>query len=303
MFEDFFEQQYNEQKQVDNMGMNYLFNDDILVCNYVSNQLQNMNCSNINCGKSVSLDELIDKTLDEIKIFGDCIYFKTKELIKEVPIEIVDTGDIAQFSTGVSYTDYKVDGKRIIDSDSGEVSKYLIPKNLNELSIYHFTHEQIHGLKETNYKEYVDNIILGETIPMLYELMIYNPDEILKKELIKFRMKYMLINVEEYGMFDLLFKENCVNDIICEREIGTGKETKLYEYLRSRIGCYLNSFYYAVILYKMYKENPDKILYFVLKVLNHEMTTFDMLNDLGIYGNIQGEVFEKELGKIRKLVG
>ena len=113
----------------------------------------------------------------------------------------------------------------------------------------------------------------------------------------------MLINVEEYGMFDLLFKENCVNDIICEREIGTGKETKLYEYLRSRIGCYLNSFYYAVILYKMYKENPDKILYFVLKVLNHEMTTFDMLNDLGIYGNIQGEVFEKELGKIRKLVG
>ena len=45
MFEDFFEQQYNEQKQVDNMGMNYLFNDDILVCNYVSNQLQNMNCS------------------------------------------------------------------------------------------------------------------------------------------------------------------------------------------------------------------------------------------------------------------
>ena len=102
MFEDFFEQQYNEQKQVDNMGMNYLFNDDILVCNYVSNQLQNMNCSNINCGKSVSLDELIDKTLDEIKIFGDGIYFKTKELIKEVPIEIVDTGDIAQFSTGVS---------------------------------------------------------------------------------------------------------------------------------------------------------------------------------------------------------
>ena len=53
----------------------------------------------------------------------------------------------------------------------------------------------------------------------------------------------------------------------------------------------------------MYKENPDKILCLVLKVLNHEMTTLDMLNDLGIYGNIQGEVFEKELGKIRKLVG
>lgn len=302
MFEEILQEQYENQKQVDAMGMNYLYDEDVEVCSYVFNQLQGLNVSCVNSGRNISIDELINRTLNEIKVFGDDIYSKVQQLIKEVPIEMVDTGDISQFSTGVSYTSYTMGDKKIVISDSGEINKYLIPKNLNELSVYHFGHEQIHAIKETNYNEYVDNIVLGETIPIFYELMIYNPDEVLKKELIKFRMQYMLINAEEYLIFSSLLSENYINDIIYNEKERIGKETRLYEYLRTKVGCYLNSFYYAVILYKMYKETPDMILCLVSRVLNHEMTTLDMLNFLGIYGDIQGEVFEKELGKIRKII-
>ena len=64
----------------------------------------------------------------------------------------------------------------------------------------------------------------------------------------------------------------------------------------------MNSFYYALMLYSLYKETPNKILNLVNKVLNHEMTTFELLNNLGLYGDIKGEIFEKELGMIRQLV-
>jgi hypothetical protein len=37
-------------------------------------------------------------------------------------------------------------------------------------------------------------------------------------------------------------------------------------------------------------------------VLNKEMTTFQLLSYLGIYGDIRGEVFEKEISNIKKLV-
>ena len=74
----------------------------------------------------------------------------------------------------------------------------------------------------------------------------------------------------------------------------------VYEYIRSYIGRYLNSFYYAIILYNMYKENPKKILGYVSKVLNHELTTYDMLIDLNIYGDIKGEVFENEINSIKR---
>ena len=52
----------------------------------------------------------------------------------------------------------------------------------------------------------------------------------------------------------------------------------------------------------MYKQTPDKVLNMVSMVLNGKMSTKEMLNSLGIYGDIRGEVFEKEIRKVRKLV-
>ena len=56
------------------------------------------------------------------------------------------------------------------------------------------------------------------------------------------------------------------------------------------------------MLYSMYKETPKKILDIVSRVLKHEITTLEMLEQLGLYRDIRGSIFEKELGKFRKLV-
>ena len=76
----------------------------------------------------------------------------------------------------------------------------------------------------------------------------------------------------------------------------------LFEHIRSKVGCYLNSFYYAIILYSMYKVSPKKILNLVSKVLKHEITTLEMLEKLNLYGDIRGSVFEKELNGIKKVL-
>ena len=291
MFEEMLKEQRRKQINDDSLYLNYLCDKDVLVCNYVVNQLFNIEVGKINSVCEISIDKLFDEILNETKLFGDDIFLKTQRLLREVPIVRISTNDTSEFYTMVSYDNTKINDVDVV----GEISAYLIPSKLDELSIYYFSHEQIHALKETNYNEYVDSIVLGEVISLFYELMIYNPYELLKKELLRFRISNLFINRDKYELFNYLFREEYINN-------GDSDLTRLYEYIRSNVGVYLNSFYYAVILYSMYKENPDKILTLVSKVLKHEMTTMEILNILGVYGDIKGELFEKELGKIKKIV-
>lgn len=280
------------KKQMDKMNVNYLSREDFFICEYVLDQLVNIDIDKINYGNSISIDELIRRSLDEIKVFGiniDNNMFKTK-------IEYVND-EKSQFGTAVSYG---FDNNDLVVPYSGIITKYIVPNELYELSSYHLAHEHIHALKETNYNEYKNCITLGEVIPLFYELMIYNPDEILKKELLKFRMFWILNNKKDYLLLDYLYLDEWLNEFVCE----TDNECKcdVYEFMISKIGCYLNSFYYAVILYNMYKDNPKKILELVSRVLKQEITTLEMLNILDIYGDINGCVFEKELDVIRKVL-
>lgn len=288
-----------EKDMADRVTMLYLEDIDLDVCRYVTSQLTNIDIGNINYGKEISFQDVVFGSLDEMLIFRDEELFR--KLFKLVDTTAIHMGTKVdnQFSAGVYY-DLNKDGS--VDIHSGRITRFSLPKTLNELSIYNFGHELIHALKETNYMEYVYAKSLGEVIPIFFEFMIYNPEQVLKKEFIKFRMSSLMSNKLDYVEIDNVYRRNWMMAVVFNDD-EIYKRASLYDYIRSKIGCYLNSFYYAFILYKMYKENPDKILCLVLKVLNHEMTTLDMLNDLGIYGNIQGEVFEKELGKIRKLVG
>ena len=287
-----------EKSNVDKLKMNYLFDEDLEVCEYVSSQLLNFDIGSIERGNVISVDELIIKSIDEFRIFGLGICTRIRRIIDETSI-YCESDNIDQLITFISY---KNDRNGDVLVNSGMVDEYIIPRDLYELSIYYFAHEHIHALKETNYKEYQDGITLGETIPIFFELLIYNPEELLRKELIKIRLKVLLNNKEEYRFYDDLFMMYCVMDKSLSEKICENKNINMCEFLRSKIGNYLNSFYYALILYSLYKETPSKILNLVIKVLNHEITTFELLNILGLYGDIRGETFEKELGMIRKLV-
>ena len=128
--------------------------------------------------------------------------------------------------------------------------------------------------------------------------MIYNPNELLKKELLKFRMFWLLENRKDYLLLGYLYLEEWLNEFVGENDC----QCDVYKFMISKIGCYLNSFYYAVMLYNMYKETPKKILDLVSKVLKHEITTMEMLEMLDVYGDIRGSIFEKELNCIKRVL-
>ena len=77
-------------------------------------------------------------------------------------------------------------------------------------------------------------------------------------------------------------------------------DAELYKVLQGRSGQYLNSFYYSLVLFNVYKSDPNLVLSAIKKVLNHEMTTLDMLINLGIYQENFDKVFNEELSSIRK---
>lgn len=295
-FAQIMELQKDAKKQIDRVKMNYLSNKDFLICDYVLKQLVNIDVSKIDRGKRISLETMVEKSIEEMKIFGMEIENKTLGLLAKTPIRC-GYDEEGQFGTAVSYAFDRTDN---VIPNSGMIDEYIIPSKLYEFSTYCFAHEHIHAMKETNYKEYKNAITLGETISLFYELMIYNPDEVLKKELLKFRMFWLLNNKKEYILFDNLYIDAWINEWGCETT--SDSKSNIYVFMISKIGCYLNSFYYAVILYNMYKESPKKILDLVSRVLKHEITTLQLLEILGIYGDIRGNIFEKELNGIKKIL-
>lgn len=287
-----------EKDLFDSYGINYLYSEDIDVCDFVITQLEGINeNSGKYDGKEIFLDELKEKSLSEISILGNDVYTRVLEKINTVSIQMLGE-DSFQFGTGVSYIVLK-DGT--ILSDTGRVDRYIIPKKLYEISSYGFAHEHIHALKEINYFEYVECKTFGEVLPLLFELIMYNPDDKLRVELIRRRMDAILNNGCDFLKINKIYNELNDSKDLFEKDL-IDKKIKLFDFLRTKSGCYLNSFYYAIILYNIYKENPIKILNLMSKVLKCEMTTYSMLSELGIYGDIKGEVFKKELDGIKKIL-
>lgn len=285
-----------EKKSADRPGSNYLFDEDLEVCNYVLNQIPYIDLKYVDPGKSISLNELIENSLNEMIIFGDDIYLKVYELMVLKGMSIsMDYDYFLKFRTLCKYG--HLNGE-FIDHEI----KYIIPKRFYELSVFLFSHEHIHLLKGSDYNEIGDDMILSEVISLFYELIIFSPNDEIKKELMRCRLSWLLSNRNEFVMYDNFIKNHIVVDNCIDREENFCERGGLYDYFRSKVGCYLNSFYYAMILYHMYKESPKKILNLISRVLKQELTIYQMLEMLGLYGDIRGDVFEKEFNNIKKLV-
>lgn len=297
-YELFMAENLREKRISDRYGRRYLSDTDISICDYLVDNLSYVDVKKINPGKCINRFDLIDICLKDIEKLGNDIYSEIQKNLFVIPIELIDTGDILQLSTGVSF---ELSGDKVKE-DSGLVTKFLVPAKLHEIAAYFFGHEQLHAMKDINYNEYKDLKVLGEVIPIFYEFMIYSPEELIKKEVIKERIKYVFDNALEYSIFRNEIKENEFYGAVIERDEEYRRKKIVYEYLRTKVGSYLNSFYYALILYNLYKETPQKILDLVSKVLKHEITTMEMLTSLGIYGDIKGELFEKEFQNVKKLI-
>lgn len=296
MISDEFLKHRTEQKKIfDLISGKYLCGIDLEVCKYVTKQMVPVDLECLNMGEIISRTELVERSLEEVKKFGLIPYLRVKNLSSKIPLN-VNEETILRYEHCFDF-EYNLKSGEVLSWNN---SAYIISPTLYDLSVYMLTHEHMHALKDINLNEFRDTLV--EVIPLFYELMIFDSDEKMKRELMRYRLGVLYA---EGVVFSECNKELINGEISYSKNLFDESDCEtygLYNFARSDSGKYLNSFYYSMMLYLKYQENPRKILHLVSKVLNNRLTTFELLNKLGIYGDIKSGLFEKEVGKIRKYV-
>lgn len=280
-------EELKQQKRIfEIMGFNYIDFNDKRIINYVAKSLKNVETGAYVCMGTVSYQTALAGGLENLKVLGMEPYYKTSRFISTIPLMPVHP-----LSNGFAcHITYSVDDETYeVDKSSGTVNHYKIPKNPDIMAPLHMGHEHIHALKETNYDEYIDGQIFGDVIPMLYEFIVADTYPELKREVYRFRLYSLKEDYKHY--------ENAISQM---KKSKIDKD--LYKIIATRSGQYLNSYYYATLLFNMYKCDSKKILELVNKVLNHELTTRDMLDSLGLLHQDKNSLFDSVFEDIIKCV-
>lgn len=163
-----------------------------------------------------------------------------------------------------------------------------IPYELDELSHVFIGHEIMHILAQgRNYDEWKYLLLYSDVIPMLYELMqSSDKDEKTKQKIINLRLALML---EMYN--------NAFNTGVIER-LQDDKEALRYYQMPEKQ--YFISFYYTVLLYSLYCEDSKTLIQGTSDVLHQKITTQKMLEQFGIFNNLDCSSFEKGYSLILK---
>ena len=280
-------EEYKHQKKIfDLLGFNYIDYQDKRVINYVAKALKSINTGAYVCFGTISYPDALATSIENVKVFGTEIASRVASLTSNLVLQ-----KVSPVSNGYTCNiTYSLDDKtKEVNISSGTVDHYKVPIKPDIMASFHLGHEHLHALKETNYYEYVDGFVLGDVITMLYEFILADKYPELKNEIYRFRL-YSL--KEDYTHY-----ENAIN------QMKKSKDDKdLYKIIATRSGVYLNSYYYACILFDMYKSSPQMILDIVNRVLKHEMTTRDMLKLLGLFHQDKNSIFDSVFEDVKKCV-
>lgn len=261
--------------------LNHLSNNDKLNIDVVCSCKDAIDTACFISERSNSLDSVKEASIDAMKIFDVGIAdraFNVMAFINVIPIY----DDNYLFSTGIKYGRLK---GNVVDTSNGYIDYILTPRILDENAFLLLGHELIHAIKDTNYPEFQLQLTLAEVIPNFYEIVIAESIPEITKNYWNCRLEIVKMLIEEYqAIFDDLSRS------LFNREA--------LKYLLSFKGLYLNSFYYALVLYNLYKLQPDWVMKNVLLVLDHKITTKDMLVKLGIYEMNNDKLVSDEIQRL-----
>lgn len=270
-------------ERAETFKMNYVDQGDLEKAQYVSKVLDTFNMEPVLIKERVSAKSALSDAVSLMGVLGVDVAKKAESLLNSTDILSVHPLPFI-YSCNIQY---KTDASGCVDENSGKIYDLKVPHLLDTSASVFLGHETLHLMKETNYKEYVDAYVLSDVIPLFYELLMMEKIEE-SKVLFAERMHLLLAEKVNFDEFT--------------RRIGYNDwDVELYKYSQTRAGEYLNSFYYAVILYNMYKNDPKGILSLVQKVLNHEMTTREMLTFLDIYQKDNNDIFDLEFNNVRSM--
>lgn len=183
-----------------------------------------------------------------------------------------------------SYEDYQ----SAFHIQKGKVSLYAlnIPYQLDTLSYVNLGHEIIHLLKETNLKEYQNNLRHSEVLPMLYEFIQ-----------MKYKRKDIRKNIISRRMLSLSDMNQSVEKV--KEFIGNTTDFAIYKLLDYQ---YFISFYYTILLYELYLRYPKTILREFKNVLLQNKTTQEVLEYFEMYEKLKIFEFDKGYERLLKIV-
>ena len=255
----------DRKKTFDALGIHIMDDSDFEVAEKMDRLLPEVNPNFYITGSVLTSEEAYERSYKFLKLFGSTYIDKAFSNAFNAEIKKV-FDNIHCFTTNVQY---KVDDKtKKIDKNSGTVNHFKTPKVFDEVSPLWIAHEHIHSLKETHYDEYQDSQVLGDVIPMFLELVnIDSVDKNIQKSLIANR---------------LYFLKNESGSLRQVREFLDGEDKELYNVFATSSMQYLNSFYYALKLYNMYKSDEKEVLCKVKEVLDGTKNTRTILKELGI---------------------
>lgn len=261
--------------------LNHLSNNDKLNIDVVCSCKDAIDTACFVSKSSYSLESVKEASIDAMKLFDLGIAdraFNVMAFTNVIPIY----DDNYLFSTGIKYGRLK---GNVVDTSSGYIDYILTPRILDENAFLLLGHELIHAIKDTNYPEFQLQFTLAEVIPNFYEIVIAESIPEITKNYWNCRLEIVKMLIEEY---------QAISDDL-SRSVFNREALK---YLLSFKGLYLNSFYYALVLYNLYKLQPDWVMKNVLLVLDHKITTKDMLVKLGIYEMNNDKLVSDEIQRL-----
>ena len=276
-----------EQKKVFSLfDMKYIDDSDKRNISFVSENIFDIDTEVYVSSEYYALETVKTVSVESLRLFdagiGDRVY---SSLLFSKVEQIFN--DESLFMCNVAYS---MDPcfKKIVP-DSGIVKSYKIPYKLNDNSFIYMGHEYMHSLKDTNYEEYKLSQSLGDVVPLFYEMVCADMFPKLAKGFWQSRLDMLKGNAVVYKNVSVDIQRNVFN-----RSLNLVNQ--------SICGQYLNSFYYALLLFNMYKRCPQFVTGEIIRVLNHEITTMDLLVGLGVYNVNKDNLVIEEINKLRKVI-
>ena len=259
--------------------------------------LKLIKCSSFDVGEDVSFNDILNKSFECFTIFNNNQLFDELGLLSNV--------DCVYENGNYEFDKFSVRSKLVLLSTGAYTvpQQLLVPCNIKKASAYYLSHDMCHMLKERNPQECALKNGYLEVIPMLVEFIFsYSKDNESFKVILNNRVKRLKNNANDYmRLYD------------CYVSAKTYEEKKLYLTALSELGKYLHSFYYTLVLFKIYlsdnqyfadsgKSNKKYILDLISKVLLCKMTTKDMIDDIEMYITNIDTVYENAIDTVNDMV-
>lgn len=254
---------------------------DYSVCNFVCDNLDDIPLMKYK-EKKLNINQICMNSVNSFTIYDNHLLIdKIVNILKNITIYIDKSNSdstISNFRSNINTS--KRDGNNYFVPQS-----ITIPENFNDLASLYFGHEIHHILKDVNPDEYKNMLLYADVIPMFYELIqsdLY--DDVSKKAIINNRLA-LLSNLKRFVTI-----HNTRNDSNYITNVIDSKRCQ-----------YLNSFYYSLMLYKLYNINPQYVLNIVKKVLMGDITTDTMIDIFGFHDRSLDNDVRDELNKIKRI--